>query len=205
MSVSKMVLAQYVGLQDTAFDVSPIGDPLQHIAFPLSLKTDHALAVTSTPEYQLLQKNIESTVLEEKLERGKYLPSVGVGAGYSYSRLMSTNNVAGVVFASVSIPISDWWGGSHAIRRRKIAEQNAKELLVDNSEKLQINMQKEWNDLQVAYKQLDIARKSIEQSTENLRLYNTYYHAGTVKMTDVLDAQQAYQQSRNAYVEAYAN
>lgn len=205
LSISKILLAQYVGLQDTAFDVRLIDDSVNPIAFPLSLKKDHAVAVTSTPEYQLLEKNIESSVLEEKLERGKYLPSVGVGAGYNYTRMMGANNGLGLVFASVSIPISDWWGGSHAIRRKKIAEQNAKELLEDSSEKLQINMQKEWNNLQVAYKQLDIARKSIEQSTENLRLNNTFYHAGTAKMTDVLDAQQAYQQSRNAFVEAYAN
>ena len=53
------------------------------------------------------------------------------------------------------------------------------------------------------YKQLTIARKSIEQSEENLRLNNDYYRAGTTTMSDLLDAQSSYQQSRDKYVDAY--
>lgn len=65
-------------------------------------------------------------------------------------------------------------------------------------------MQKAWIDLQDAYKQILIARTSIEQSTENLRLNNDYYSAGTSTMSDLLDAQTMFQQSRDKYVDAYA-
>lgn len=76
--------------------------------------------------------------------------------------------------------------------------------LTDKSELLIIRMQKAWNDVEDAYKQLSIARKSIEQSTENLRLNNDYYRAGTTTMSDLLNAQTLYQQSRDGYVDAYA-
>ena len=46
-------------------------------------------------------------------------------------------------------------------------------------------------------------RKSIMQSEENLRLNNDYYRAGTTTMSDLLDAQSSYQQSRDKYVDAY--
>ena len=69
---------------------------------------------------------------------------------------------------------------------------------------LVIGMQKAWIDLQDAYKQILIARTSIEQSTENLRLNNDYYSAGTSTMSDLLDAQTMFQQSRDKYVDAYA-
>ncbi|MCI6550522.1 MAG: TolC family protein [Prevotella sp.] len=113
------------------------------------------------------------------------------------------NNFA-AVFASVSIPISQWWGGSHAVKRRRLAEENARQLLDDNAELLKIRMQKNWNDVDDAYKQLVLAKKSIEQSEENLRLNRNYYHAGTVTMNDLFDAQQQYQQCRDRYTYAYA-
>ena len=58
--------------------------------------------------------------------------------------------------------------------------------------------------LDLAYKQLQLAKKSIEQSEENLRVNRDSYQAGTVQMSDLLDAQQQYQQSRDRYVDAYA-
>ena len=77
-------------------------------------------------------------------------------------------------------------------------------MLADNSELLVIAMQKAWADLQDAYKQILIACNSIEWSAENLRLNEDRYHAGTSTMSDLLDAQTLYQQSRDKFVETYA-
>lgn len=117
---------------------------------------------------------------------------MAIGAGYAYNNLMEKDHAFGMLFATVSVPLSDWWGGSHAIRRKQLAERNAKELLADGSELIVIRMQKNRNDLEEAYKQLALARKSIEQSSENLRLNTDFYRAGTVKMSDLLLAQQQY-------------
>ena len=76
--------------------------------------------------------------------------------------------------------------------------------MVDSSELLVIRMQKAWNDLEDAYKQILIARSSIEQSAENLRLNEDYYRAGTTTMSDLLDAQAMFRQSHDKYVEAYS-
>ena len=77
-------------------------------------------------------------------------------------------------------------------------------LLSDNVELLKIRMQKNWNDVDDAYKQLVLTKKSIEQSEENLRLNRNYYQAGTVTMSDLLDVQQQYQQCCDRYTDAYA-
>lgn len=65
-------------------------------------------------------------------------------------------------------------------------------------------MQKNWTEIDNAYKQLGFAQKSIEQSQENLKLNTDMYHAGTTKMSDLMDAQSQYQQARDKYVDAYA-
>ena len=45
----------------------------------------------------------------------------------------------------------------------------------------------------------------IFQSRKNLRLNTNYYKAGTVSLTDVLEAQTLVQQNRDKYVESYAD
>lgn len=77
--------------------------------------------------------------------------------------------------------------------------------LQDQSELLVIRMQKNWNDVTEAYKQIQIALQTIEQSTENLRLNTDYYRAGISTMSDLLDAQSLFQQSKDQYVDSYAN
>lgn len=204
LKLARLVLAQYIGMENKDIDVSADGDLLQMPVYP-AIKVDHNQAVNELPEYQLLQKNVEATNLQYKLEIGKRMPSLGIGAGYSYYNMgKGTNNNFASMFVTMSIPISGWWGGSHAIKRSKLVEDNAREQLAINTQLLKIRMQKDWNDLDDAYKQLELSRKSIEQSKENLRLNSDYYHAGTVTMNDLLIAQQQYQQCRDRYTDAYS-
>ncbi len=203
LALSKMVLAQYIGLDENA-DIDVEGAAEELPEYPVSLKQDANSAVENTPEYHLLQKNVQATNLQHKMEVGKNLPTVGIGAGYNYSRLMGKDNDFGLVFASVSVPISSWWGGSHAIKRKKLAAENAKAQLEDNSQLLKIRIQKSWNDLDDAYKQLLIAQKSIEQSEENLRVNRNQYQSGTINMSDLLQAETLYQDCCDKYTDAYS-
>lgn len=204
MKASRQVLGQYIGLSDSAFVVSGMEAKDSTFVLPVAMRKDPLVAAANMTESRLLEQNVQGTVLNRKLEVGKNLPSVAVGAGYDYVRLVHKDNTFGMVFATVSIPISSWWGGSHAIKRRKIEEQEAREQLADKQQLLSIKVEKEWDDVTVAYRKTLIARKSIEQSCENLRLNQQFYHAGTGKMTDLLEVQRQVQQSRDSWVEAVA-
>lgn len=204
ISLGKMLLAQYIGADSTNFSVEAVIPDDEQPESPVTLYQSPSSSLGATPEYRLLEKNVEANRLQQKLAVGKNLPTIGIGAGYMYHNLMDTDRAFGMVFASVSVPLSGWWGGSHAIKRQKLQVYNAENDLRDKSQLLMIRMQKTWNDVQDAYAQLGIARKSIEQSAENLRLNDEYYRAGTTKMSDLLQAQSLYQQSRDKYVDAYS-
>ena len=201
ISIVRLLLAQYCGLQDTTFTVSHQADA----DIPVILKKDHQQVLLSTPEYQLLDKQVEATDLQRKMEIGKNLPTVAVGAGYNYHNLLDRDHSFAMLYATVCVPISDWWGGSHAVKRKKIAYQQAQEQLADNAQLLTIRMQNAWNSVVEARQQLDIAQRSIEQAEENLRLHRDYYRAGTSKMTDLLEAQLLYQQTCDKHTDAYAD
>lgn len=203
INIIRMLLAQYCGLHQEQFSVESVD--FRDISLLYAIKQDHGQALLSTAEYQLLNKQVEATKLQKKMAIGQNLPTVAVGAGYNYHNLLDNNHTFGLVYATVSVPISDWWGGSHAIKRKKIEQQKAEEQLADNSELLKIRMQKAWNDVEESRQQLEIAQRSIEQAEENLRLNRDYYKAGTSKMSDLLEAQMLYQQSLDHRTDAYAD
>ena len=200
ISIVRLLMTQYCGLRDTSFTISYQTD----VTSPVLLKQDHQQALLSTAEYQLLGKQVEVTGLQKKLAVGQNLPSVAVGAGYNYHNLLDNDNHFGMVFATVSVPISDWWGGSHAIKRKAIAHQKAQEQQADNAELLKIRMQNAWNGVEESYQQLQITQKGITQAEENLRLHRNFYQAGTCKMSDFLEAQLLYQQACDKHTDAFA-
>jgi outer membrane protein TolC len=204
LALSKMVLAQYMGMTGTDIDVV-VTDSIDVVPdFPQYLLVDHQQALLSTPEYRLLEQNVKATELQKKMEVGKNLPTVGVGAGYMYDNLMDKDHPFGVAFVSVSVPISGWWGGSHAIKQRKAQTVIAQQTRDDASDLLQINMQHLWDDVKDSYQQILIAHNSIEQSTENLRLNRDHYNAGMITMSDLLEAQSLFQQSRDNLIDVYS-
>lgn len=200
ISIIHLLMAQYCGLNNTTFTLSH-----DSIAPDLPTKRNHEQALLGTAEYQLLDKQVEATRLQKNMAVGQNLPTVAVGAGYNYHNLLDNNRTFGMIFATVSVPISDWWGGSHAIKRKKIEHQKAIDEQRDKAELLRIRMLNAWNSVTEARQQLDIAQRSIEQSEENLRIHRNYYKAGTTTMSNLLEAQLLYQQSLDRRTDAYAD
>ena len=93
---------------------------------------------------------------------------------------------------------------AHAIKKQKLALDDAREQLTDKGQKLVIHMNSAWGAVETSHKKLLIAHNAIKQAEENLRLNKDYYRVGTTKMSDLLDAEQQYQQACDRYTDAYA-
>lgn len=203
LATAKRLLAQYTGHDGDSIDVSADmsgGLPPS----PLQLYAEPQTALANTAEYALMEQNVKANRLKYKMTVGQNLPTVAIGGGYMYDDLMDKSHQFWVGFATVSIPLTGWWGGSHEMKKQRLAVRNAENTLQDNSQLLVIGMENKWNDMNDAYRKIGIAIESIAQAEENLRLHDDYYRAGTATMSDLLEAQTLYQNSRSAYVEAYA-
>ena len=204
----KMLLAQFCGIgQGIEIEMPDTqGIPLP-IEAPLYEREGSGVSpdrgVSLLPEYQLLEKNVEAAKLQRKMEMAKNLPSIAVGAGYNYHNILDKDRHFGMVFATVNVPVTDWWGGGHAIRRKRFDEQAAREQLIDNAQLLQIRIQKAANDITEAESQLTLTQRSIEQAKENLRIQRNTYRAGTSTMTDLLQAQLLLQQAQDKHTDAF--
>ena len=203
LSVSLSMLAQYIGHPADSIDVAQVvSDSLPEHPEIYYRQPESSLPLTN--EYNLLQQNVKATRLQYKMTVGKNLPTIAIGGGYIYDNLMDKDHSYWMGFATVSVPLSGWWGGSHDIKKQKLQIRNAENQFTDQSQMLIIRMNNCWNNLTEAYKQVKIAIESIGQASENLRLQNDYYRSGTCTMSDLLEAQTLYQQSRDRYVESYA-
>ena len=200
IAICKMLLAQYIGTDMNSFDVQTAVST--ELRSPEHLYVNHNERLETTIEYQLLSKAVDASKLEKRLNTGQFLPTVALQGGYLYNNFMGPSQNSFVGMLNVSIPIS--WKAPFSVRKYKLRHQNAVTEFNNGSEQLMIRMQKAQIDLSNAYQQALIALNSIEQSEENLRLNEQYYKAGTSGMSDLLEAQQLYQQSRDKYAEAYS-
>ena len=88
----KMLLGQYVGL-GTEGNIDIVADvPASAPGIPYDIFIPAENALPATVDYQLLGKNIRAKELEKKIELGKNLPSVALGAGWVYHNLLEQNH-----------------------------------------------------------------------------------------------------------------
>lgn len=200
MSVLRYVLAQLCGLDADAMELT--FPPLSEADVrPDEVFVSPDEAVLNRIELALADRNVAAKRLQVKMEVGKHLPSLAVGAAALYQGIdmgdmsvsrggnmqdMKSGNIVGL--ATMSIPVSEWWGGSHAIRKARLARQQAENDRLEAEEKLRIDILTAWNNLTEGYAQIAIAQKSVASSTENLRLNRDQYAAGTLPMSDLLNA-----------------
>lgn len=201
--LSCMALSQYIGLPLDSAEYIDVPEFSSGIKSPEGYLVDHQSVLSTLSTYKLLEKNVEAHKLKRKISLGEQLPTVGVGVSYAYEDLMfekSRNHF--IMMATVSVPISDWWGGSHKVNRAKLEEKKAICQQQDGNEKLQLKMQQSWNLLTESYKQITLAESAVRESQENLRMQRNNYRTGVTSLSELLDAQSLFQTSRNRYTDA---
>ena len=198
----RMLLAQLCGADLESFDI--VSENILEPQEPESVFKPADQALAGRQELQLLDRAVEASRLQVRMERGKNLPSLAVGASGMYYNVMEKNQGNLVGIATLSVPVSGWWSGSHAVRKARHKLEQDRNTLNDANEKLKIDIIASWNNLQEAYAQIEIARRSVRQADENLRLSRDQYDAGTLGMTDLLDAITLYTQSHNSLLTACA-
>jgi outer membrane protein TolC/preprotein translocase subunit SecF len=200
ISLSSMALCQHIGMKYDSTLV--LSNSLSQPKLPETYYEESANAVGNRNEYQMLNQAISAEKLQKKMAMGECLPQLSVGLlGYSADMMDKTSTNA-MAFVAMSIPISDWWGGSHKIKEAQFKVEEATNKLNETSELLTLQMQQAKNELDETYFQIGTAQSSIEQAKENLKVVDDNYKAGVSSMSDLLEAQALYQDALNQYTDA---
>ena len=209
--VLTLLLAQQIGMGSEPLELQ-IADMNSYADMPAPVPG--AEAVLGREELQLADKMIASDRLQVKMERGKNLPKVAIGVvGYqmgiggvsepvkSYINTSATNAIG---LVTLSVPISSWIGGSHAVKRARIKQQQSQNSRQDIETQLIIDIESAWSNLQEAYQQIKIAQASVEEAKENFRMSSDQYNIGKETLTDLLDAETLNRQACNSLSSAIA-
>jgi outer membrane protein TolC len=108
--------------------------------------------------------------------------------------VLENESANAIAFATLNIPISGWWGGSHKIKEHQIKVEIAENKLKETAELLGLQIEKTNADLNESFKQISIAEKSVEQGKEHLKMVHDNFKAGIVGTSDLLEAQAMYQE-----------
>lgn len=197
----KLLLSQHIGLSaDSIIIAEIIFDEQQH---PASFFTNVESALLDNKTYNLLDKGTEITRYQTRMEKGKLLPTVAVGANYLFENMVDKSHTIAMAYVSVSIPISGLWGGSHSVKQKKINEKISEYAKIDAGEKIMVQMKNHYKELEVSFRQIQIARQSVENAQENVRLNTNYYQSGLVTLTDLLDAQTLFQKANDTLTDRH--
>lgn len=202
--LAEMAFCQYIGIP---FDSTMVfKDSLAINGIPQSYFIDKNEALKQRAEYSLLEKSVEAEDLQTKIKRGEYLPQVAVGATEMYMKLDDAESrTFGMVFGSVSVPISSWWSGSHELEERSVKEEIAQNNFKDNSELLALQIEKAWQDLTDSYKQYLLSLDSKGQAEENMRVNDDSFKNGVINISDLLESKAMLQKTQDELTDAKAS
>lgn len=205
----KLALMQFSQTIGIDFDSTLIlQDDLQVIENPYTFYVVSDSVLKNRTEYRLLEESVEAARLQTEMKKGDYLPQVAVGlAGYYNNSFTKGVNATtnGLAYATVSIPISNWWGGKHDIKEQKIKEQIIQNTFEDSKDLLKLQMEKAWTDVTEAYQQIMIMEQTIKQANENLKVNLDSYNSGIVTISDLLEAQALQTETADKLIEAKTN
>lgn len=206
--VALLDFSMYTGLPFDSLMV--MQDTLNKNRLPVIPSVQPDTSLDRNANYQLLTKRIEGEKLQTRLANGDNLPSLAIGLSASQTGSVNSgieSNFAPASFVTLSIPISNglWGRGKQKVQKQKINEQIAQNDFRDGQNQLRVGIIRYWYDMQDQITQITYAKDNLEQATENLKVNKDNYKAGLATISEVLDAQTAYQQASSTVVTAFAD
>jgi len=202
IALTKRALCQHIGIPyDSTLTLTD--KPTINTLYSKAVAVNDAVA--NRTEYQMLNKATEAEEVQLKMTRGELMPQLALGLLIAYVDVANSSNTQKFAFANLSIPISDWWGGSHKIKQQQVKIEKARNKLSETSELLALQIEQAGNELSENFDQIQLAMKSLEQARENLKVTDDNYRSGNIGISDLLEAQALFQSSNDNLTNARCN
>ncbi|MGM9713369.1 MAG: TolC family protein [Prevotella sp.] len=219
-----MSLCQTVGLPLGSRPLLQRPDVSSMVMSEILSASSDSLLVMSRPEYAMLHEKTELARQQVRLTRSEFLPQLSAFASGGYSNggkvtVDATSELAGTmrmcdkpildkfsgsVGVTLSVPLFHFGERRGKIRSAKASVRMAEIELDDMREKMTLELAQRYNTLREQAVALDIARQSVEQAEENLRLSRSAYDSGVETLSDHLEAQALWQEAMAEEIDARA-
>jgi outer membrane protein TolC len=185
-------------------DLSPALPPLDEV---------RTLAARENPGLRVAMETLRGATLDIAIARQAYLPTLsmdfveGIEANAfalnskaaAFPGDGSLPNLGYFVTLSLNIPILDWGVRKSKVQQAQLKQHQANVELSAAQRQLMRNLQGFYAEAQTAREQMDLLRSAVDLASESLRLIVLRYQAGEATVLELVDAQTALTQARNAY------
>lgn len=196
IELATMALCQYIG--------QPYSETLEvalpqegELRSPTAPQARADSSVVNRPEYSLLEKAVEAERLRRKMIAGEAMPQIAVGSTYGLTDITGSYRANGILFATVSIPLTAWWETAHNMKKQQTAVRMAENNRRNNAELMMLQQRQAYNSLGEAYSQIAIKRQAADDAADNLEEVKIYYEAGLTSVSDYLEAQTLFYQAHD--------
>lgn len=177
------------------------------------LSDAETMAGRENPVLGVAIQTLRASELDVKLAHQAYLPTIGVDAIYgieanailfhsidrAYLDAGPVSTPGYFIDATLNIPMWDWGVRRSKIRQAEFKREEAQTELSAAQRTLIRNLRAAYDEAQTARSQLDLLRAALDLASESLRLNTLRYQAGEATILELVDAETALTQARNAY------
>jgi outer membrane protein TolC len=205
LSLAKMALFQQIG-----FPIDTLCELQDTIVFNPDLMDYHPsnLSFDSRAELSILDENSKIAKSTVNLMRSRYLPDIGLSAGYLLSNPNPYNGFSkefGGTFAVgvvCKIPVFHWGDKNHTLNAAKAAYDISNLKLDEATELISLETKQAVYKFNESVKGVATAEITLQQATENLQVTQSEFEEGTIKTTELLEAQTLWQHAKTTLIEA---
>ena len=171
------------------------------------------MAERENPTIRVAMETLRGAGLDVSIARQAFWPTLAVDFDYgiesnafalhstaaAFPELGPLPNLGYFVTASFNLPVWDWGARRSKIRQAELKQEQARVELSAAQRQAVRNLQAFYAEAQTAREQLDLLRGAVDLASESLRLNTLRYQAGEATILELVDAQTALIQARNAY------
>lgn len=207
--LAQMNLAQVCGIPlTTQIEVAADGIYTIEDLSADEVSEDGLANLSNRPEHELLADKTEMARLKIKMARSEFLPKLVFAASGNYTngiKFMNKtliNEFSGTFGIGLKVPIYHFGEGRNKIRSAKSSYTIAKLEEEDLNDKMQLEVMQARNMLVESISEINVTKRSVEQSDRNVKMSRQMYEVGTEPLSELLEAQAMWQQASASEVEA---
>ena len=133
---------------------------------------------------------------------GEALPQVAVGAGYSYSQFVGNPRSNLTAFATIQVPLSNWWKTSSKLGRLQTEVEKAESDREYLSSQLSLKVRKSYLDLTTAWDSYTLALEAEDMARSSFQRQEVSYKAGMTNASDLASTRVKLRQQEDKRIEA---
>lgn len=205
LTLARMKLAMLIGLpEENNYEVS---DSLDRVAVPAMSDQVLREALENRVETKRSHADVEKSDAALRLARSEYLPTVGAFASYQLNARdapFTADNDAWSAGVSLKWQLFDGFRRGSERKRALSGQSAAREMLESATKDVRYQLRESYVRRDEVGKRLEVARHSVLDAEETVRLLTKRFENSLATMVELLDAQTALNQARANLVEAEA-